>query len=167
MMNLSESVSEFCASQHFFFLEDGLKSHAEQLLSHWAANPWITMPSSPRSTRLAHSTCPWTQNAVSLNFSTHFSSIWKRQPDIPMRGAGRIISPRSARSTPTASAKMAASAAQPLPVLSKSAAMTPAPVAAAGNTNDAAARPAEPVRAVPAGTLSPIYAHITPFWQNP
>ncbi len=37
-MNLSESVSEFCASQHFFFLEDGLKSHAEQLLSHWAAN---------------------------------------------------------------------------------------------------------------------------------
>jgi hypothetical protein len=37
-MNLSEAVSEYCTSQHFLFLKDGLKSHAEELLAHWASS---------------------------------------------------------------------------------------------------------------------------------
>lgn len=35
-MNLSEAVSDYCASQHFTMLGDGLKTHAEQLLGQWA-----------------------------------------------------------------------------------------------------------------------------------
>ena len=38
LMNLSEAVSEYCSSQHFLFLEDSLKGHAEQLLAQWAAS---------------------------------------------------------------------------------------------------------------------------------
>jgi hypothetical protein len=35
-MNLSEAVSEYCTSQHFTMLGDGLKANAEQLLAQWA-----------------------------------------------------------------------------------------------------------------------------------
>ncbi len=37
-MNLSEAVSDYCSSQHFLFMQDELKSHAEQLLAQWASS---------------------------------------------------------------------------------------------------------------------------------
>ena len=37
-MNLSEAVSDYCSSQYFVLLGDGLKSHAEQLLEQWASS---------------------------------------------------------------------------------------------------------------------------------
>jgi len=36
-MSLSEAVSDYCTSQHFTLLEDGLKPDADQLLSQWAS----------------------------------------------------------------------------------------------------------------------------------
>ena len=34
-MTLAEAANEYCASQHFLFLESKVKGHAEELLSHW------------------------------------------------------------------------------------------------------------------------------------
>ncbi|MBD3422292.1 MAG: hypothetical protein GF398_19435 [Chitinivibrionales bacterium] len=30
------AVADYCSSQHFFFLDDGLKEHAESVLNYWA-----------------------------------------------------------------------------------------------------------------------------------
>lgn len=37
-MTLSDAVADYCTSQHFLFLEDGLKGHAERLLAQWATD---------------------------------------------------------------------------------------------------------------------------------
>ncbi len=37
-MTLSDATTEYCNSQHFLFLEDHLKTHAEELLSYWSSN---------------------------------------------------------------------------------------------------------------------------------
>jgi hypothetical protein len=37
-MNLSEAVSEYCNSQHFVLLGEGLKGNTEQLLAQWASS---------------------------------------------------------------------------------------------------------------------------------
>jgi len=35
MSRLGDTVGDYCASEHFFLLEDGLKDQAESLLAHW------------------------------------------------------------------------------------------------------------------------------------
>lgn len=35
MSRLCDAVGDYCASEHFFLLDDGLKDQAESLLAHW------------------------------------------------------------------------------------------------------------------------------------
>jgi len=38
MPQVEDLVHEYCASEHFLFLDEGLKEHAESLLAHWSRN---------------------------------------------------------------------------------------------------------------------------------
>jgi len=36
MQNIKDCIADYCSSEHFLFLESGIKEHAEAILNYWA-----------------------------------------------------------------------------------------------------------------------------------